>query len=535
MIKRKTPKEETYPLAKASAEKNILAVSKELEMPDLINRLNGEIRALQFHLNRQREATAAAEKRAADVETRLRERREVRDAPDDSENFRKIARKQIKANEALKIELEDERRKVKDLQRKVDTMEQKLRAEQNLANEQIRKLRKNCADLQTKLENTEKNLQEKTKLLELQNIYTQRIPKTALMKNAELDFQRETNCYIDEVLNSISTSYRQASRSQPPPTLTSRANKILERNQHKPQAANCTISNTVTKRNDNRFTPPNASDVLGAFEKVEHRESSKSMDGKNGQQSHHQSSVDKDSSSADSVDKNAVENFEDVLIKRTEFANEVNTITDGKATVDLGENIDLENKTIESVSTAKIPKIIDESTINTTLAEVTELQAQMERMILHHGPQPNNGDSPTNLEKVLQESEKLSSTLKKSAGTIEKVETSQKDKLLWNTFGKKESEESTLETIAVELQMEDNTENQIITRIRKDNLLFRFNKNEYTKEQRPNYLDLTVTLEVFNLATTSPLREPSCPQVQITTPIIITTRLKERSGILKPH
>lgn len=62
-------------------------------------------------------------------------------------------------------------------------------------------------------------------------------------------------------------------------------------------------------------------------------------------------------------------------------------------------------------------------------------------MILHHGPQPNNGDSPTNLEKVLQEGEKLSSTLKKSAGTTEKVETSQMDKLLWNTFGKKESEE----------------------------------------------------------------------------------------------
>lgn len=49
----------------------------------------------------------------------------------------------------------------------------------------------------------------------------------------------------------------------------------------------------VTKRDDNRFSPPNASDVLGVFEKVEHRESSKSMDGKNDQQSHHQSSVDK--------------------------------------------------------------------------------------------------------------------------------------------------------------------------------------------------------------------------------------------------
>lgn len=82
-------------------------------MPELINRLNGEIHALQFHLNRQREATTAAEKRAVNAETRLRERREVRDAPDDSENFRKIANKQSKANKALKIELEDERRKVK--------------------------------------------------------------------------------------------------------------------------------------------------------------------------------------------------------------------------------------------------------------------------------------------------------------------------------------------------------------------------------------------------------------------------------------
>lgn len=32
--------------------------------------------------------------------------------------------------------------------------------------------------------------------------------------------------------------------------------------------------------------------------------------------------------------------------------------------------------------------------------------------------------------------------------------------------------------------MEDNTEKQVITLIHKDNPLFRFDKNEYTKEQR---------------------------------------------------
>nr|CDS33621.1 Protein C6orf152 [Hymenolepis microstoma] len=415
------------------------AVGKESERPELINRLNDEIRALQFHLNRQREATAVAEKRATDAETRLRERREVGDAPGDSENFRRVARKQTKANEALKNELENERRKSKDLQRKVDAMERKLRTEQNLANERIRKFRKSCTDLQTKLEKTERNLQ---------NIYSQRIPKKILIKNTDLDFLREANRYIDEAINSVTTSYRQVNRSQSPPTLTSRSNKLSERSQSKSQEATCTNSNVVATINTGHFTSANGNGDLGASEKLEHTDFSTSMGSENDRRSQSlDSSFDRNSNSTDSDGENVGENSKEELMARSESAREGNITVDGKVMEDFRENIDCENKTIESASTTKIPALIDEITIDMTLAEVTNLQAQMERMILHHESLQNNGDSPTNLEKILLEDEKLSSTLKTPEGATEKVATSQKDELPWNIFGKKELDQSTMETM----------------------------------------------------------------------------------------
>ncbi|VDN97364.1 unnamed protein product [Rodentolepis nana] len=414
------------------------AVGKESERPELINRLNDEIRALQFHLNRQREATAVAEKRATDAEMRLRERREVGDAPGDSENFRKLARKQTKANEVLKNELEIERRKSKDLQRKVDAMERKLRTEQNLANEQIRKLRKSCTDLQTKLEKTERNLQEKTKLLELQNIYTQRIPKAELMKNTEMNLLRETNRYIDEAINSVTTSYRRANRSQSPPTRKSRSNKLSERSQSKSQDATCTNSNMMATMDTDHFTSPNGNDDLGDNEKLERTEFSTSMDSKNDRRSQSlESSFDRNSSPTESDGGNAGENSEQELTTQSESSKEGDVTVDDKEIEDYGENIDCEDETIESASSTKIPTLIDEITIDTTLAEVTNLQAQMERMILQHESLPNNGDSPTNLEEILLEDEKLLSTLNNSGPTEEAV-TSQKDELLWNIFGKKD-------------------------------------------------------------------------------------------------
>lgn len=93
-------------------------------MPTTIDRLNAEVRALQIHLRRQREATKAAEKRAVEAEVRLVEKRDhkvtnrrgssaVSGATDASASAQNEVGEQAIADEALKNDLKEEKQRVK--------------------------------------------------------------------------------------------------------------------------------------------------------------------------------------------------------------------------------------------------------------------------------------------------------------------------------------------------------------------------------------------------------------------------------------
>uniref|UniRef100_A0A0X3PP55 Uncharacterized protein n=2 Tax=Schistocephalus solidus TaxID=70667 RepID=A0A0X3PP55_SCHSO len=165
------------------------AVGREAEMPMLVDRLNAEVRSLQIQLRRKSEQVENAERRAAELEQRmmpLLEQRE-REAKQQHDGDRGLsAKRQQHLIEAQKVSLEREQKANAALKRRLELMERNQKYEQNNSNEQIRKLRRVISELQNQLADTTRQLQEKLKLLELQNIYSQRLPKAACTLAATL-------------------------------------------------------------------------------------------------------------------------------------------------------------------------------------------------------------------------------------------------------------------------------------------------------------------------------------------------------------
>uniref|UniRef100_A0A5K3EL16 Lebercilin domain-containing protein n=1 Tax=Mesocestoides corti TaxID=53468 RepID=A0A5K3EL16_MESCO len=165
-------------------------VGREADMPGVIDRLTAEVRSLQIQLRRKHEQAETAEKKASEMEHRLLpllDRREHKTTGSSVSGDQQMsgaasdeAGKHTQALESLQAILEEERQSHRELQRKMELMERCHRSEQGAANDQIRKLRKLSKTLQSQLDTVTQNLQEKTKLLELQNIYSQRLPKSAL-------------------------------------------------------------------------------------------------------------------------------------------------------------------------------------------------------------------------------------------------------------------------------------------------------------------------------------------------------------------
>ncbi|KAL7055684.1 hypothetical protein AAHC03_022824 [Spirometra sp. Aus1] len=171
------------------------AVGREAEMPMLVDRLNAEVRSLQIQLRRKSEQVENAERRAAELEQRmmpLLEQRE-RESKQQRDGSGLSAKRQQHLIEAQKVSLEREQKANAALKRRLELMERNQKYEQNNSNEQIRKLRRVIAELQNQLADTTRQLQEKLKLLELQNIYSQRLPKAACTLAATLSGTTTSN------------------------------------------------------------------------------------------------------------------------------------------------------------------------------------------------------------------------------------------------------------------------------------------------------------------------------------------------------
>ncbi|KAL5104198.1 Lebercilin [Taenia crassiceps] len=241
------------------------AVGRETEMPALVDRLNAEVRAMQVQLRRKQEAVDVAERRALEAEARLLpllEKRNHKSATVSSAapvNEQEEIKKRTQAVDALQTTLEEERRKVRDLQKKMELVERNHKAEQATANEQIRKMRKFVGELQAQLNIVNRNLQEKTKLLELQNIYSQRLPKSVVTQAAALEFQLERGRNSgrlgldgdshNEALQRHYVNHRLTSSRSPP----GGANEVTGKRRRSRHTV-CPISSMVAKMKSGLFT-----------------------------------------------------------------------------------------------------------------------------------------------------------------------------------------------------------------------------------------------------------------------------------------
>ncbi|CDS43312.1 Lebercilin [Echinococcus multilocularis] len=240
-------------------------VGREAEMPAVIDRLNAEVRAMQIRLRRKQEAVDLAERRALEAEARLLPLLEKRDHKSAtvpsaaSANEHEEIKKRTQAIDTLQTTLEEERRKFRDLQRKMELMERNHRTEQAAANEQIRKMRKFVSDLQAQLNIVNRSLQEKTKLLELQNIYSQRLPKSVLTQASGLEFQRERSRISghfglegdshDEALQRHYVNHHLPNSRSPP----GGNNEVTEKRRRSRHTV-CPISTMVAKMKNGLFT-----------------------------------------------------------------------------------------------------------------------------------------------------------------------------------------------------------------------------------------------------------------------------------------
>ncbi|TPP65426.1 hypothetical protein FGIG_11719 [Fasciola gigantica] len=155
------------------------AIGQEADLPQIVDRMTADIRALQTRLREKTSQHDSSQRRISELQHRIyvlekeREEHHSQLTSDDAAQRRNT----VRLDEAV-AQLQAEKKKTSMLAHQLEVTTRSHKHQNVLAHEQIRQLRRNCRDLENQLHERTQLLQEKIKLLELQNIYSLRIPKT---------------------------------------------------------------------------------------------------------------------------------------------------------------------------------------------------------------------------------------------------------------------------------------------------------------------------------------------------------------------
>ncbi|CAL8085637.1 unnamed protein product [Calicophoron daubneyi] len=154
------------------------AIGQEADLPQIVDRLTMDIRSLQVRLRDKTQQFEASQRRISDLQHRIlvleKESEERQNLLDQEEIHQKI---KTEKPEEMAAELQSEKKKSAALQHQLEVISRSHRHQTAIANEQVRHLRRVCRDLESQLAEKTLALQEKMKLLELQNIYCRRLPQ----------------------------------------------------------------------------------------------------------------------------------------------------------------------------------------------------------------------------------------------------------------------------------------------------------------------------------------------------------------------
>ncbi|GAA51310.1 lebercilin [Clonorchis sinensis] len=151
------------------------AIGQEADMPRIIDHMTADIRSLQSRLREKTNQYYAAQQKISELQRR---NAILQKECDEKQNLDgSVIKKQVSRLDEILGELDREKKKVAALQHQLELANRSQKHQANIANSRIRQLRKNCRELESQLADLTQRLQEKIKLLELHNIYSQRLPK----------------------------------------------------------------------------------------------------------------------------------------------------------------------------------------------------------------------------------------------------------------------------------------------------------------------------------------------------------------------
>ncbi|KER22250.1 hypothetical protein T265_14902, partial [Opisthorchis viverrini] len=154
------------------------AIGQEADMPRILDHMTADIRSLQARLREKTNQCYAAQQKISELQRR---NAVLQKECDEKQNLLlpdgSVVKKQVGRMDEILGELDREKKKVAALQHQLEVANRSQKHQANIANNRIRQLRKNCHELESQLADLTQRLQEKIKLLELHNIYSQRLPR----------------------------------------------------------------------------------------------------------------------------------------------------------------------------------------------------------------------------------------------------------------------------------------------------------------------------------------------------------------------
>ncbi|CAH8607012.1 unnamed protein product [Heterobilharzia americana] len=160
------------------------AIGQEADMPQIVDRLTAEVRTLQIRLREKTTQSSTDQRKISELYHRIYilekmydERQSQSQYCDDGSS---VSRKRSNKTGDLSNELEEEKKKNLKLKHELAVLTKNYKQQINITDEKLRCLRQRCQNLENSLQQKTQQLQEKSKLLELQNVYSHRIPRSAI-------------------------------------------------------------------------------------------------------------------------------------------------------------------------------------------------------------------------------------------------------------------------------------------------------------------------------------------------------------------
>ncbi|VDP54491.1 unnamed protein product [Schistosoma curassoni] len=136
------------------------AIGQEADMPQIVDRLNSEIRTLQVRLREKTLQSCIDQRKIHELQQRIYVLEKTIDEKHNQSQYTDEGSSQLK--------------------HQLDVLTKNHKQQINMNNEKLRNLQQEYQHLKDKLHERTQQLQEKTKLLELQNVYSHRIPKNLI-------------------------------------------------------------------------------------------------------------------------------------------------------------------------------------------------------------------------------------------------------------------------------------------------------------------------------------------------------------------